>query len=156
MRDLNTLMQECMKEMKAIGIPIRDEEVKEICSADINYWGICEDNRYLKEYRILINNDLLDEKCPITVLKEIIIHELIHTCPRCMGHGKTFVKYAIMMDEAYHYHVLESKDENSIFHPEKPILHRFICPNCGSTYDSRRPEGEYWCIFCHVPYREII
>lgn len=156
MRDIEAVMQECIDEMKRIQIPIRDDEIIKVEAADIEDLGWWQDDGYWKNFIIQIRKDLLEEKCPMVVLKEVMIHELIHTCKRCWSHGKTFVKYAKMMDEAYGYHLMLIKDEDSIYHPEKPICQKFVCPKCGARYNSRKPKGNYACIYCELPLEEVL
>lgn len=94
MRDLLKIVNECISEMKLINIPIRDEKITEIKSEmlDENY-GLCEyDGSY--NFDIVIDERLLRDECPLKELKEVVIHELIHTCPRCLSHSNIWRKYA--------------------------------------------------------------
>lgn len=155
MHDLKRIAAECIKEMKTASIPIKDNEILDIKSGDINGFGLCIDDGHYKNFTIIIRNDLIQDICPLTDLKQIIIHELIHTCPRCGSHGKTWRKYALIMNKKYGYPLLEGKDDDSIFHKEKPVLHRYICPKCGTRYDSRSESGDHRCPFCYTWYDEI-
>jgi len=150
MHDLEKIFKECMDEMKAVDIPIQDGRIAGAEAGDTDdCLGLCcgdVDNNFT----IIIRTDLLSDICPLKELKEIIIHELIHTCKRCGIHGKTWRKYAQIMNNAYGYSLLEGKDDNSIFHSEKPVLHKYVCPKCGIPFGSRSEE-EYdcRCAFCN-------
>lgn len=150
MHDLQQISKECIRELEKANIPIRDEKIVEIKSEmlDENY-GLCEyDGSY--NFDIVIDERLLRDECPLKELKEVVIHELIHTCPRCLSHSNTWRKYARIMNDVYGYALLDCKDDDSIFHPEMPILHRFRCPKCGSIYNSRMPEEwDQQCEFCY-------
>ena len=118
------------------------------------YLGLCNDDGY-HNFTIVIREDLLQDTCPLKELKEVVIHELIHTCPRCLSHGKTWRKYAQMMNDAYGYSLLEGKDDDSIFHSEKPILHRYECPKCNIHFNARTDSGSHRCPFCNSWYEEV-
>lgn len=143
--------------MKKVNIPIRDNDIKDITAGDIAGFGKCTDDGYYSNFIITIRNDLLQDNCDLTELKQVVIHELIHTCPRCWSHGKTWIKYATIMNDSYGYTLLDGKDDDSFFHLEKPILHRYKCPKCSNKYDSRSEmdEGFHICFLCRCYYREI-
>lgn len=155
MHDLRKIYLEYVAEMKAVDIPVQDEKIVEIKAGDMNrYLGLCNDDGY-HNFTIVIRKDFLQDRCPFKELKEIVIHELIHTCPRCFSHGKTWKKYAQIMNDAYGYSLLEGKDDDSIFHKDKPILHRFVCPKCQICFDARAEGGSHRCPFCQSWYEEI-
>lgn len=87
MRDLQKIYKECVQECKDAGIPIRDDKVLSISVGTeeemINDYGLCYVNEQDLTFEMYVNSLLLDENCPIIELKNTIIHELIHTCPRC-------------------------------------------------------------------------
>lgn len=156
MHDLAKIAEECISEMKRVGIPVRDNEIADIKTDNIDSFGSCTDDGYYKNFIITIRNDLIQDICPLVDLKQIIIHELIHTCPRCWVHGKTWRKYAMIMNDAYGYSLLEDKDYDSIFHKDKPILHKYVCTKCGSVFNSRENgEFAYKCSFCSSWYEEL-
>lgn len=150
MHDLQRISKECIEEMKKANIPIRDEKIIEIKSELLDEdYGFCEyDGSY--NFDIIINEKLLRDECPLVELKEVVIHELLHTCPRCLSHSNTWRKYAGIMNDVYGYALLVCKDDDSIFYPEMPILHRYRCPKCGSTYNSRMlKKWNLRCAFCY-------
>ena len=111
-------------------------------------------------FSIFIHPELSSEACPIEELKNVIVHELLHTCPRCLGHGKTWMKYAKIVNEKYGYEVSTVKDHEDIFHKEKPVLLRLVCKSCGSFNDLRTVPDDYCdgysvCPFCNSEYEEI-
>ena len=82
----------------------------------MNTLGICykEDN----EYRIELNANIL--KSPDRKIKEILLHELIHTCYGCMNHGKNFKARAKRINERFGYNVKRETDtENLIYNDTK-------------------------------------
>lgn len=150
MHDIRKVFLECVREMKRAGIPVQNGKVSEVKAGNIEgYLELFNDDGYYN-FSIVIGEELLQDTCPLKELKDVVIHELIHTCPRCLSHGKTWRKYAQMMNDAYGYSLLAGKDLDSIFHSEKPITQRFVCRNCGSTFESRRKDKhDCKCVFCN-------
>ena len=150
MYDIRKVFLECVREMREAGIPVQNGKVSEIRAGNIEgYLGLCNDDGY-HNFSIIIREELLQDTCPIKELKEVVIHELIHTCPRCLSHGKTWRKYAKMMNDIYGYSLLEGKDLDSVLHKEKPIAQRFVCRDCGSAFGPRRRDkNDCKCVFCN-------
>lgn len=150
MHDLRKVFLECVREMREAGIPIQGNKIVGIVIEDLDdcLGMCCKDEK--GDFTIIIRKGLLEDKCPIKELKEVIIHELIHTCKRCGIHGKTWRKYAQMLNDACGYSLLAGKDMDSIFHSEMPITQRFVCRDCGSTFESRRRDRhDCKCVFCN-------
>lgn len=165
MRNLQEIYKECVQECKNAKIPIRDDKVIKVYSENdefLDSYGICTVHKLNITFDIYINPMLLDEKCPIEELKEVVVHELIHTCPRCYSHGKTWMKYAKMMNDKYGYELTTNKDTDAIFHKSLPIIHHYFCPDCGSLYNMRIEDSDYFnkdilyqCPFCHFYYEQL-
>ena len=138
--DLEQYAKECIDELKAAGVPVRDSNITKISTdylVERGYWGYC----FLganEQFRILISRELLQGDCPVDRLKEALILELLHTCKGCKKQGKTYAKYAKHMEEVYGYHLWEVKDWDAIYAPEKPVLHTYVCTTCGAKYPARR------------------
>lgn len=49
-------------------------------------------------YIIEIRRDLVSPGCPPDLLMNTMLHELLHTCPGCMNHGKSWHAYAAMLN----------------------------------------------------------
>lgn len=156
MRNPQKIMEECVAEIKAINIPVREEDIlKIILSKNVDF-GSIHDDGYWKNWIILIRKDLLNEDYPMVILKQTFIQQLLHTCPRCYNHGKIYIKYIKMMNEAYGYNMMVINDNDSVFHPEKPIVKRFVCPNCGAIYNQRTPSThKRLCIYCNIELEEV-
>lgn len=113
MHDMRKVFLECVGEMKRAGIPVQNGKVSEIRAGNIEGdLRLCNDDGYYN-FSIIVREDLLQDTCPLKELKEVIIQGLIHTCKRCLSHGKSWRKYAQMMDNAYGYSLLAGKDLKS-------------------------------------------
>ena len=80
------------------------------------------------------------------IIKNTIIHELIHCMPRCNNHGEIFKKYAKNINENLGYNITrvgnKEKDFNksNLEYKEKEIKYNYkiICENCNYSFFRQR------------------
>ena len=70
-------------------------------------------------------------------LMNTLIHEYLHTCPKCMNHGKIWQKYARKINEKYHYNIKRttSSAEKGIKEETEKPKYIVTCPHCGKVHD---------------------
>ncbi|MCM1258589.1 MAG: hypothetical protein NC307_12135 [Roseburia sp.] len=129
MRNLQLIYNQCINELISIGIPIQKDKIKEILAVPLHEdggYGHCSitDNG---QYRIEVWDKLLEDNVSLKILKKIVCHELLHTCPDCMNHRGQFRRYARKVDKKYDYQLMVYEDGISL---EKPILNKLQCPKC--------------------------
>lgn len=125
---LNLLYLECVKELEKIGIKILNNE--DIGQIDINIskrnnkrYGVCKQEepdkntkyietvrrrkvvKYLKykKHHIEISKWVMELNNDI--IKNTIIHEIIHCLPNCTNHGEEFKKYAKYINSKLGYDI---------------------------------------------------
>lgn len=163
---LEKLYKECINELKSIGIDIDNSKI--IGDIDIKTskrakkrYGVCkneepdENSKYIfkrkihflkfKKHHIEISNWVLDLND--NIIKNTIMHELIHCMPNCNNHGSEFKKYARFINKKLGYNIsrlgnkkedyklsnLEYLDEN-----EKKFKYTIICENCKTLFYRQR------------------
>lgn len=160
---LKKLYKECLEELKSIDINL-DENV--IGKIDISFakrktkrYGCCKQEepdkstayrekriihyRKYNKHHIEISRWLIDLNDDI--IKNTIIHEIIHCLPDCNNHGKEFKKYSKLIKEKLGYNItrLGNKKEdyeksNLEFNEKVKIKYVIICENCGLIYYRQR------------------
>lgn len=75
-------------------------------------WGICRPWR--GAFIIEVHPFLLDDRTPEKVLKNTLIHEILHTCPGCQNHGRLWKSYADRVNRLYGYEITTYISENEI------------------------------------------
>ena len=100
----------CMKELDRIKIPYAKNSYfvpiskgRRFGRAEYTYKG----------YKISINDLLLDGLHDES-LKEIVMHELLHTCKGCMNHGKQWLSYAAEVNAKLGYKVKQFYSCNEV------------------------------------------
>lgn len=136
MHDLEKEFDFCKKYMRDIGIQIADDDkisIAEDCYG--NHQAFCRQEDFEEKiFSIHILKDFLNDKIPVPILRSIIMHELLHTSPRCLSHGKTFLKMAKYIYGSSHgkYNILVCTDDMLIKNPDKKIAAIYQC-ECGMT-----------------------
>ncbi len=130
-----SLYSECKKELENLNIPFgRIAELK--VSHTLNSYGDCRkiSNLY---YRIRVNKTLLEEASDDSI-KNTIIHEMLHTCPDCFNHGKTWQAYANLVNDAYPKYCISrlgSYEETHVrLKNENNAKYVITCKSCGHKY----------------------
>jgi len=175
---LNILYQECLEELKNIGINFIGKEIKIFISKRNNKrYGCCKPEfpnekykrvikkgfRYIikydnyKKYTIEISKWVL--QLNDNIIKNTIMHELIHCLPNCNNHGTYFKKYANIINEKLGYNIERSgnKKEDYIksnleYKNEEQYKYKIECEKCGQIFYRKRLQknfrNKYRCSKC--------
>lgn len=142
---LNELYKECIKELKLINMDVEKNkklEVK-INTRSKKRYGCCK--KVSKEkFLIEVSEWVMDLNEDI--IKNTIMHEIIHCLPRCNNHGEYFKKYAELINEKLGYNVTRTgnkeKDfnESNVEYIEKPVIYNYkiICESCNQNFLRQR------------------
>lgn len=179
---LEKLYKECLQELYSIGINILNNleigtiEIK-IQKRKIKRYGCCkqeepvEDSKYIeiknrrkyiryyKYQKHLIEISSWVMELDDSIIKNTIMHEIIHCFPYCNNHGKEFKKYAKYINEKLGYNIsrLGNKEEdykksNIEYKEEKNYKYRIQCKKCGQIAYRQRInknfERKYKCGIC--------
>ena len=156
------LYNECLNELKSIGIDIICN--KKIGEININLakrkakrYGCCKqskpvitcyhieyrNHRRIKVYDAFLKHDIEISKWVLDlnddIIKNTIMHELIHCLPYCNNHGKEFKYYANFINERLGYQIQrlgnreqDYKESNLDFDSEDiKCNYKIRCKNCG-------------------------
>ena len=103
---LNEILIETINNALQLHIPISPFIDKKIYidKGITNRVGFC-DCRDINKYKIHITDKLLyaNKNC----IKDVIAHEILHTCPFSRNHFYFWTKYAQIMNETYGYNIKE-------------------------------------------------
>ena len=165
---LNKLYLECIKELQNIGINMQNEELIGTINIKISKrsnkrYGCCKQENPDKKYKIVQKigrhkiikyekfdthhieiskwvMDLNDE-----IIKNTIMHELIHCIPFCNNHGKEFKKYATYINKKLGYNITSKGNKkedynasNLEYQEENNYKYKIICKNCGQIIYRKR------------------
>lgn len=137
-KQIEELYCQVREEAAQAGIPVS----KDISEVTINSrakkrLGCCKEIREgrRKKYRIEISSLLegMEEK----QIKEVILHELLHTCPGCMNHGNKWKEYAAKLNRLHGYEITTAADYKKLgIEAEQAVTGNFrymiCCKKCGN------------------------
>ncbi len=143
--NLNRLFEQVKEEAGQLGIPFARNILPEIRinSRARKRYGCCKSTRkgFRKTYEIEIARVVLD--CGEEKIREILAHELLHTCRGCDNHGVLWKNYAKAMNSAYGYNIKRTGKPEELgikqdFH--KPLTERYalVCEKCGTRIGRTR------------------
>lgn len=165
---LTKLYQECINELKSIGINMEDKKI--IGNIDIKIskraskrYGCCKQEQPDQNYKIIqrrgYHKTIKYEKFYLhhieiskwvmqlndEIIKDTIAHELIHCIPFCNNHGKEFKKYAGYINQKLNYHITvkgnkeqDYQKSNLTYKEEKDYKYKILCQNCGQEIYRKR------------------
>ena len=158
---LNRLYRECIKELNMVGIDILDERHYgkiDIAIAKrnnkrykvVSRRGRRKTIRYerFNRHHIEISKWVLELED--NIIKNTIIHELIHCIPYCNNHGLEFKKYAKLINNAYGYDISRVGDKKKDY--EKSNLeysegqkynYKVVCKGCDQEFYRQRINKEF-------------
>ena len=166
---LTKLYNECIKELKSIGINMEDsKKIGEItislAKRKAKRYGCCKqseplstyyhieyrNHRRVKVYDVFMKHDIEISKWVLDlnndIIKNTIMHELIHCLPYCNNHGKVFKKYADFINKMLGYKIErlgnrehDYKESNLDFDSEDiKYNYKIRCKNCGIIFYRQR------------------
>ena len=169
---LDRLFKECIQELEKIGIDINNKDIGKI---EINIskrnnkrYGACKQEepdikskyiekigrrkivKYWKYNKHVIEISKwvmeLDEK----IIKNTIMHELIHCMPYCNNHGAEFKRYANYINNKLGYDISrvgnkeqDYKKSNLEYKEEKQLKYKIECQKCGYTFYRQRQNKNF-------------
>lgn len=170
---LKRIYDECVKELKSIGMDILNSV--QIGTIDISVskrnnkrYGCCKQEepdiktkyiekignkriiRYAKfnKHHIEISPWLL--KLDESIIKNTIIHEIIHCLPNCNNHGEEFKRYAKYINNKLGYNIsrVGNKKEDYIksnveYEENEKYNYHIKCTNCGQSFFRKRLNKNY-------------
>ncbi len=142
-QNLNTILKQVIKETQELKIPVSNNISEEVIinSRPKKRFGCCRkrENKFIIEISEFVLN--CDEK----IIRQILAHEILHTCRDCYDHGVVWKKYADMMNKAYGYNIKRTFSfEDAGIGEYKPNVStatiRYIikCKKCGKEYPRQR------------------
>lgn len=141
MRDLNTYFKKCIAEIKATGIQYGEISDIRVGSQNMKFIGLCH---HLRDgtHMIEINPVILTSSTPIKSLKEVIIHEILHTCKGCDNHGRIWKQLAAKINARYGYNVTHYSSYVTLGITAEKLAQsaKYVieCTNCGELYSYKR------------------
>lgn len=170
---LNRLYRECIKELNMVGIDILDEKYYgkidiAVSKRNNKRYGCCRQEEPDKRYKVItkrgrkkiiryekFNKHYIEISKWVleledNIIKNTIIHELIHCIPYCNNHGIEFKKYAKLINNAYGYDISRVGDKkkdyeksNLEYNEGSKYNYRVVCKGCKQEFYRQRINRDF-------------
>lgn len=95
-------------------------------------FGACRKNIVNNQEHFQIEVGSALSICDNNVIKEVLAHEILHTCYNCQNHGSMWKKYAEQMNKAYGYNISRVKKFNEYnIANDTEYKYKIVCKKCG-------------------------
>ena len=139
------LYKECIDELNSIKINVEKNRIIEIRinTRSKKRYGCCKKISKDK-FQIEVSEWVMDLNEDI--IKNTIMHELIHCMPRCSNHGEVFKNYAKIVNEKLGYNISRVGNKKNDYeksnkeYTEKQVNYKYkvICDGCNQTFFRQR------------------
>ena len=169
---LKNLYNQCIQELLSIGINMNDAiygkiEIK-LSARNNKRYGCCKQENPDKKYKVIkkigrkkyvqyerFNSHTIEiskwvMELDDRIIKNTIMHELIHCMPFCNNHGDMFKKYARYINKHLGYEIsrLGNKSEDykksNVEYTEKEYKYLIKCTSCGKEFHRNRLDKNFF------------
>jgi predicted SprT family Zn-dependent metalloprotease len=164
MHDYSKAVNECLQELDSLNVPYG-----RICKFIVNYratsrLGSCKSSP--AGFIIEVSHRLFEDCVPFKSLKEVIIHEVVHTCRDCQNHGVRWKSYIAYINAQYGYNIQRTAILEEMQIPEikreSVVKHCFVCLGCGQAVERKRDSAftrnyaNYRCGYCGGSFKKVL
>jgi len=142
--ELDALVLSVAEEARSLGIPVSRRIKKVVLNTRAkSRLGSCRrEKKPLQEEFFVIELSRRLGEAEVFKIKEVIAHELLHTCPGCMNHGKKWKLYAQMMNETFGYEITRTYTDEKMGISPLPSAEQYrytvVCKGCGAVIRRKR------------------
>jgi len=137
MQDLDILMQQVAEEARGLGIPVSRaiSPTVRVNGRATSRLGCC---RCLPDGSFEIELSKRALEGDENTLRQLLAHELLHTCPGCQNHGAMWKKYAAIMEKAMGYTIKRTVEPQELGLGPKESRYTLVCRQCGAEIHRQR------------------
>lgn len=139
-QELNNLLQNVIAECKIIKLPVSGNIEPEVLinKRAKKRFGACR--KTAKGFIIEISEFMMDADAEH--IKNILAHEVLHTCMGCQNHGNKWKMYTLAMNQNYGYKITttSSYEKMGLEQPEQHKKYNYMiqCQSCGKIIYRQR------------------
>ena len=169
---LEKLYKECIKELTSIGIDTTEKNIGKIIikisKRNTKRYGCCKQENPDQNYKTIekigkrkivkyekFNNHTIEVSRWVLelndeIIKNTIMHEIIHCFPYCNNHGKQFKAYAKYINFKLGYNISrlgnkkEDYEKSNLEYQEKQYKYLIKCTNCGKLIHRSRLQKNFF------------
>lgn len=130
-KNLDLLLAQVIKQARSLLIPVSrhiDPHVVINTRARTRF-GCCRTEQ--DRHTIELSSVLLD--ADEQTIRQVLAHEILHTCPGCANHGPRWQRWATMMSRQFGYRIRRTTSYAALgIEDQRPVRYWVVCNRCGS------------------------
>ena len=163
---LDELFKQCVNELKSIGIDVNKQEIGsitvKISKRNNKRYGCCKQEDPDEKYKTIekigkrkfvryqrFNKHTIEISRWVfelndVIIKNTIMHEIIHCFPYCNDHGKCFKQYAKYINQKLGYNISrlgnkkQDYEKSNLTYHDTKYKYQIKCTKCGLTFYRNR------------------
>ena len=155
---IHEVAAECFAELDKLGIEYGYILSIAVDNKSKQRLGLCKNTE--EGFKITISNKLLNEDRKL--LKETMMHEILHTCRGCLNHGDEWKRLATRVNNYYGYNIKRAVNRNELSSSStNEYAHKIVCTKCGQEIFRAREckitrHPELWrCAICDGELKKV-
>ena len=137
-KEIESCLTQVIEDCKALKIPVSERIDPNITvnKRAQSRFASCKRNKAYREEKFIIEVTTALLAAEEKVIKEILAHEVLHTCPGCYNHGPKWKSFADKVNRHYGYRIktTSSYEELGLQKPEvkRSVKYIITCQKCGN------------------------
>lgn len=129
-KNLDILLMQVISQARSLSIPVsRNIDPHAAVNARARTrFGCCR--RVDGRYTIEVSSALLETE--EAFIKQVLAHEILHTCPGCADHGRRWQHWAALMNNVFGYDIRRTHTPQALgLEDTRPVRYLVVCRQCG-------------------------
>ena len=129
--NLDFLLSQVIKQARSMGIPVsrRIDPHVVINTRARTRFGCCR--TAMGQHTIEVSAALLNGE--EQAVRQVLAHEILHTCPGCANHGVKWQRWADMMSRQFGYRIRRTTSHKALgLEDSRPVRYVVVCERCGN------------------------
>lgn len=131
-KNLDILLMQVISQARSLSVPVSrkiDPHVTVNTRARTRF-GCCRSVN--GRHTIEVSSSLLEAE--ELFIKQVLAHEVLHTCPGCADHGQRWQHWAAQMNRAFGYDIRRAHAPQSLgLEDTRPVRYLVVCRQCGKS-----------------------
>ena len=131
-KNLDSLLSQVISQARSIGIPVsRHIEAQVVINTRARTrFGCCRTQQ--GRHTIEVAAVLLEGE--ESAVRQVLAHEILHTCPGCANHGVKWKRWAALMSEQFGYDIHRTDSHAALgLEDSRPVRYLVVCGKCGHS-----------------------
>ncbi len=131
-KNLDIMLSQVISEARSLSIPVSRHIAPQVVvnTRARTRFGCCRSLG--RQYVIEVAAALLSAEAQ--AIRQVLAHEVLHTCPGCANHGQQWRHWADVMNRAFGYRICRTHSPEALgVEDVRPVRYLVVCRSCGKS-----------------------